>query len=253
MKNHFFIAYAGNKRNEVESLYNEIKDKLDNIEYIIEPFCGSSAFSYYLSTKHPKKFKYILNDNNKHLINLYDVGSKEEELDKLILKLNEFSKDNNKEKYNKIIKEDKFENWFYKNKLYCLRPGFYPSDIKRQKTNFSNIKKVPIIKFLMEEDIELYEEMGEDIIELYKNNTKALIFIDPPYLNSCNDFYLDSKVNIYEYLSINTIDKMEATILLCLENNWIIKLLFNNFIKSFYNKQYEYSKKNTTHLIISNK
>jgi 16S rRNA G966 N2-methylase RsmD len=187
------------------------------------------------------------------LINLYDVGSKEEELDKLVLKLNEFSKDNNKEKYNKIIKEDKFENWFYKNKFYCLKPGLYPIDEKRQKTNFSNIKKAPIIKFLMEEDIELYEEMGEDLIELYKNNTKALIFLDPPYLQSCNDFYLESRVNIYEYLSINTIDKMEATILLCLENNWIIKLLFNNFIKSSYNKKYEMTKKRTTHLIISNK
>ena len=65
--------------------------------------------------------------------------------------------------------------------------------------------------------------------------------------------YLDTQVNIYEYLSNNTIDKMKATILLCLEDNWIIKLLFNKFIKSSYNKQYEVSKKKTTHLIISNK
>ena len=47
-------------------------------------------------------------------------------MDKLILKLNDFSKDINKEKYDKIVKEEKFENWFYKNKVYTIRPGFFP-------------------------------------------------------------------------------------------------------------------------------
>ena len=68
MKNHFIIPYFGNKRMEVENLYNVIKDKLDEVDIIIEPFCGSSAMSYYISTQHPKKIKYILNDNNKKLI-----------------------------------------------------------------------------------------------------------------------------------------------------------------------------------------
>ena len=67
-KNHFFIPYAGNKRSEVEKIYDSIKDKLNDIEYIVEPFCGTSAFSYYMSLRHPKQFKYILNDNNKYLI-----------------------------------------------------------------------------------------------------------------------------------------------------------------------------------------
>ena len=55
-KNHFFMGYAGNKRNEVGTIYDSIKDKLTDIEYIVEPFCGTSAFSYYMSLKHPKKF-----------------------------------------------------------------------------------------------------------------------------------------------------------------------------------------------------
>ena len=64
MKNHFIISYAGNKRQESNYIYEYIKDKLNDIEYIIEPFCGSSALSYYLSTLYPHRFKYILNDNN---------------------------------------------------------------------------------------------------------------------------------------------------------------------------------------------
>ena len=120
------MPYYGNKRNEVEGLYNEIKDKLDEIEIIVEPFCGSSAFSYYLSLKHPKKFKYILNDNNKYLIELYEISTNLEKINELIETLKIIHKDMNKEKYNIICKEERFENWVYKNKIYNIRPGLFP-------------------------------------------------------------------------------------------------------------------------------
>ena len=49
-----FFAYIGNKRNEVVDLYNTLD--LKNIDYIIEPFCGSCALSVYISIKHPKQY-----------------------------------------------------------------------------------------------------------------------------------------------------------------------------------------------------
>ena len=69
---------------------------------------------------------------------------------------------------------------------------------------------------------------------------------------ACNNFYSDSKVNIYEYLYFNRITDMKALLLICLENIWIIKLLFLNNIKNEYAKKYQTTKKNTSHLIISN-
>ena len=250
-KNHFFISYHGNKRNEFNNIYDQIKDKLDNIEIIVEPYCGSSAFSYFLSVKHPKKFKYILNDNNHYLMQLYDTGSNKKLLNDLISKLNEFSKDLTVNKYNDIVKVDKFENWFYKHKIYNIRPGLYPIN-RTIKTDFEDLKEAPIMHFLNNERFELYNDDGINILEHYKNNKKALIFLDPPYLISCNSFYKDCNVNIYEYLYNNQINKMKAYVVLCLENNWIIKLLFKDFIKFEYDKQYELSKKNTSHLIITN-
>ena len=65
MKNHFIIAYPGNKRQEVEIIYKNLD--FNNITTIIEPFCGSCALSYYISTIHPKKYKYILNDLDHYL------------------------------------------------------------------------------------------------------------------------------------------------------------------------------------------
>jgi site-specific DNA-adenine methylase len=45
MKNHFYISYFGNKRNEVIDIVKCIP-KLETYEKIIEPFCGSCAISY---------------------------------------------------------------------------------------------------------------------------------------------------------------------------------------------------------------
>ena len=67
------MAYFGNKRQEVENIYIEIKEDLLKCDKIIEPYAGTSAMSYYISTLHPKRFTYIINDNNPHLINLYKI------------------------------------------------------------------------------------------------------------------------------------------------------------------------------------
>ena len=71
MKNHFYISYPGNKREEVENIYNLID--LNDITTIVEPFCGTCAMSFYISTKHPKKYKYIINDNNEYLKEMFDI------------------------------------------------------------------------------------------------------------------------------------------------------------------------------------
>ena len=71
---------------------------------------------------------------------------------------------------------------------------------------------------------------------------------------ACNDFYENSKVNIYEYFVYHKIGKEKAHIYLILEDVWIIKLLFKEcIIKCQYDKKYEHSKKKTKHVIYYNK
>lgn len=251
MKNHFLISYAGNKRTEVEILYNQIINKLDEVETIIEPFCGTSAFSYYISTKHPKKFKYILNDNNKNLIDLYKIASDENKFKEFIIEVNEILKDITKEKYDNLDVKNLI-GWFITHKIYCIHPGIFPSDEKRIKRYINNLIDCTIINFLRNEDIIFLNEDAINVMNNYKDNDKNLIFIDPPYIKSCNDFYLNTNMNIYEYLYNNKIDLQKAIILLCLEDNWIIKLLFVNNIVNQYNKLYQQTKKKTSHLIIHN-
>lgn len=260
-KNHFIYPYFGNKRTEAAYIIENIKDSLLKCDTIVEPYCGSSAISYHISLLYPKKFKYILNDNDKQLINLYNLVKDEKELDKLIIKLNDISKDINKEKYNLLKKDEntKLENFLYIRMIYQIRPNLFPTEKeqKRIKKDFSYIKDLPIIKFLKNEDVEIYNNDGIDILEKYNNNEKNLIILDPPYLMSDNlSYYSDikRKRNIYEYLFNNDIKKMNASIILILEKIWIIELLFNNCINDEYEKKYfNQNKRKTKHIIIKNK
>ena len=254
MNNHFFISYSGNKRKEVKLIYEQIKDNLENITTIIEPFCGSSALSYYLSTIHPGKFKYILNDNNKILIDIYKIFQEPLKLDEFVLRLNEMSIDINKEKYLTYVKKANEcpYCWYYIHKICQIVPGLFPIKGKI-KTDFEFIKKSPIINFIRTENIEFSHIDAISIFDTYKNDTNNLIFLDPPYMNTCNTLYKCPTINIYEYLLINKIDPLNSFVVLCLEDNWIIRFLFATNKTTTHDMRYEQSKRNTKHIIIVNK
>ena len=251
MKNHFYISYAGNKRQEVKTIYDTID--FTNIKTIVEPFAGTSAMSFYISTQQ-KNLNYVLNDNNEYLYDMFNIIRDDDALSKFENKINNEILPlikNNKESYNKYLKENKnIYGWFIANKFYAIRSGMYP-----QNGAFKNIdiKQCPIYEFYKNNNITFTKLDGIEIYEKYKSNKNNLILIDPPYLEACNDFYADSKVNIYEYFYNNKIEKEKAHVYLILEDIWIIKLLFDGFMKCQYDKTYETTKKKTKHVIYYNK
>lgn len=253
MKNHFFIGYAGNKRNEVDNILSYIEEltNLNNIETIVEPFCGTSALSFFISTKYPKKFKYVLNDLDKNLIELYKIATDPQKLKKFNEELNlKVKLILNKEAYNLIKSENTFMSWFITHKIYAIKSGLYKLGYVPQEYNLID---VPIVHFLQTESITFSNVDGIEILKEYNDNDKAIIFLDPPYLIAENSFYNSTKTNIYEYLYHHNINYLNAFIVLVLEDNWIIKLLFKDDIKKTYNKLYQGSKKQTNHLLISNR
>jgi site-specific DNA-adenine methylase len=256
MKNHFIISYFGNKREEVKLIYESIKNNIEDKEFIIEPFCGSSALSYYISLQHPNKYTYVLNDNNQFLIKLYNICKDDNLLNNLCEKLNEmYDIAQNKEDYLKISKKSKDDYicWLYIHLFYCIRPGLFPTTKIIKKERINNIKKAPIINFLKTEKIEISCDDWKNIYNKFKDNKKAFMFFDPPYLSSCNSHYMCPDVNIYENFYNNNICLLDSTIYLCLENIWIIKLLFKDYQKIIYDKMYQPSKKNTSHILVLNK
>jgi len=102
-KNHFYIGYAGNKRTECKDIYDSIN--FNNIETIVEPYCGTCAISYYISLNKPN-MKYILNDSNDFLKEMYEIL------------IDDIKKGKFKEEYKKIVSDiDKIKNNLF---IICL-------------------------------------------------------------------------------------------------------------------------------------
>ena len=270
MKNHFFFSYAGNKRQEVEHIYENINFK--NIDTIVEPFCGSSALSYYIWTQNrTKNYKYILNDLDSNLIELLRLvrDDKYKEIEDDVNKKREeilFYEDDMieaKKIYNEYVKQKDLKGYVFGNRYRAMTPGMFPSrDYKTRFNNILNIPEIPIYDFLKTADIEIYNEDANKIIEKY-DNKKSFIFLDPPYIASCNNFYStdtgENINNIYEMLSSKGLKNFKCKILICHENNWLFKILFKDYLdgEKEYKKQYDSNlqgkgKKITTHIVVKN-
>jgi site-specific DNA-adenine methylase len=254
-KNEFFFGYAGNKRKEVKYVIDYINEKTDifngeNHYTIVEPFCGSCAISIKISQLYPNQFTYVLNDCNKLLFDLLKIAKDEDKFLSFQNELNEKIKTIiNKEVYLECIKEKTLIAWFIKNLIYTIRPGMYNFNYKPKTYDFTN---KGIISFLRNENVIILNNDGTEVYEEFMGKTRCVIICDPPYLDSCNEFYSSKTTNIYEYVAKSNINNNMAKTIFILENNWIVKLLFANNLFIEYDKTYEGSKKKTTHLMISN-
>jgi site-specific DNA-adenine methylase len=263
MKNHFIFSYVGNKRDEVEKIYENIN--FDNIDTIIEPFCGSCALSYYIwSLNKDKNYKYILNDLDNDLIDLI-LLIKNGNIDDINNDINKLFDDiryiddplDAKKKYMDVINNNGIYGYYIKHKYYSIRAGLFPlASYKRMKK--TELEKTPFYDFLKNADIEITCGDGVEIIKKY-DNKKCFLFIDPPYLQSHNAAYdnntNNNMDNIYEYLLKIKLCNLKSKTLICHENNWLFNMLFKEYFygECEYCKKYASSKKKeTVHILARN-
>lgn len=260
MKNHYFTSYSGNKRKEIKDILPFIN--LDNITTILEPFAGSSAMSYYISTVYPNKFKYILNDNDKINYDLFHISRDAErtqdfndKINQIIDEFNTYTDDVNRKIFYNNIDTKTTEGFLFKCKYCSIRSGFYPMMNRLNKIKPYKLQDYPVYHFYNNENI-IYENIdGVEFINKYNENDDKLFLLDPPYLASCNDFYNNKDINVYEWIVSNEdlLLNSKNKIIFILENIWIIGMLLKKFKVLFeYDKQYSLSHKKTTHIIYSN-
>ena len=258
MKNHFFISYFGNKRCEVKEIYDtlDLKDK----KIIIEPYCGSSAMSYYISTLHPKKFKYILNDNSAPLIDLYHIFKDPEKLtefkrqyNKILTEMKGLPYIQRRALYNSTIKDGGTLGFYLGTKINGHRQYLYPteSEVELRKLDNQIIRTMdcPIINFLRNEDITIISEDAIQIYKQYRDDSANIILLDPPYMMTCNSEYKGigslKTYDIYEELITNPNKKQN--IYLVAEGLWYLKLAYKKYLVKTYSKTYTgYNKKKST-------
>lgn len=255
--NHFFFRYAGNKRQEAKNFIN--KCSLDCIENVYELFCGSSSISFNLWLIYGDKYNYYLNDNSKMIIDIYNTF-KNEPLQEIEKKIKDIKNSiNNKEDWVSIFKNnnnnDVYLNIFFLKYSKFGKLGFYDNDLRYLKKDFSlNKLQLQFLDFIKSPNVHISCDDWFNLFDKNKDNNKALFIFDPPYMDSCNDFYLEKNINIYEYFYKNKMENFRTNIYFILEDTWIVRMLFeNNEFIDTYGKKYQVSGKKTTHVIIKNR
>lgn len=258
----FYFPYSGSKRNEIKNIIELIN--LDLYDTIIEPFGGSVAFSRYLFNINKNK-KYIICDINDELIFFCNNFYKNkinviEDCKKKVIECD------NKIKYDEYIKnsinidnKDFLIYYLFKRKNYSIRVGLYPDNKKKIKLyKYDEKTKLCDIFF---ENVHYEIQDYKITMEKYKNNSKSLIFIDPPYINSCNELYCNQNIkknelnkvmeNIWKYI-YDFFNECKCNFIMIVNDNFFMKILFNKWFYKEYSKKYESTKKEVKHCIYTN-
>ena len=246
-RSNIIIRRLGAKDNDIKFFI----DYLPDTKYIIEAFGGSYALCRRVYDD--DKYIKIVNDNDSVLYSLYSnideylIYYKEmHDLINPLLLQNEKTAN-----IRKIISSANLNNHDkYFSYFFCANSAhgmFKKTPTGNTDFNYNLIKK-----------INFHNKDFREIIEEYKNNSEAFIFLDPPYLFSFNKAYeaQDNQgdmttiiIDILGYLKDKTI---KAKIMLIINKMNILEYIFKDFIKGTYKKSYSLTRRKDEHLIITN-
>lgn len=242
----FYFSYKGNKRNEII----HIKELLDNLEYkiLVEPFGGTCSVSRYIHENYKDKDLYI-NDINKDLCYFANNFRKYE--DEVLLNIKTVIENiKNKQDYKNYYKKT-----INKNIENCSEVDFLTL-ILFEKSCFRITKgryyeeKVPKFKGILKVKEKLnnffiknyyYNHEYKETFEKFRNNENALIFLDPPYVNSDSSDYDSNNKNQYSNMWEDIYDLFENSkckIIMIVNNNFFMRKVFNKFYYNCYEKNY---------------
>ena len=273
MKNYdFYYPYVGGKNRDIKFFESQlIEIDFKKIKYIVEPFGGSSALSRYLYfNKGLQDKKYLINDLDSQLIDFYKYvkryGSK-----KLIEEYNKVIENLDKDKYKLLYEEyktttdknRKLQLLFILSKL-CFRTRLGLLNTRDGRAKKKIDKPCEIDKFYKNKKVEYSNKDFKEILNKYKDNEEAFIFLDPPYFDSFNSYYItynkdrktkDKVIIDNTSIFIDILEFMKSCkckVMLIINSNKILEHIYKDFIKGDYDKIYQITKNKTKHLICTN-
>jgi hypothetical protein len=241
IQNKALFAYFGNKDKEMNTIMDNLPDMTD-IDIIIEPYCGSFSLIRHMILKYPNK-KYICVDNDKELITLYKTLQNDKKCDKLINFFETFEVQN-KEEYDNFKHMKTTESYLFTHVIYNIRNGLY--DPNKRKMNERDISKIREFN-VKYKNIDFIYDNAMNIIDIYKNNSRCFMFLDPPFLLTSN-FYSKDKDNTIELFLkfLTTINTLDSKILAVCGDNFLLKSYYeHNNINIKFITEIKYMNNNT--------
>ena len=267
-KSTFYFPYIGGKNKEFDLIAHFIK--FAGIDKIVEPFAGSGAFSFNCFWS-GFNGDFYLNDNDPFLIAfLKDVqknGSKHyiDWTNRII------GKELTKERHDAVIERHKtrptLETFFYYNKIYAFHKGLFPNRVGRRRRPFADDIFTEIDAFFRSKHVHYSNLDYSAIFNKFKEDKRALLFLDPPYFESFNNKYYayqngDTPDDVRMYRDIaEFIKTCKCKVVMVVNAHEYLKELFKGYIKHTYRKRYEIptrkkdgkvSQNKATHILVSN-
>lgn len=256
IKEKFPLVIYGSKTKELKKL--ERFFPLD-VKTVIEPFAGSFAVIRYFYSD--DKYMKIINDSDTDLINLY-------------LRIAE-DPDAISAYYDEILKNPEHSNsTLIKAQITALGcpkllDTFVIKGMFKGRTIISKQTTIkPLSAFFNKDNIDLFNEDWRVIMDEYKDNPDAFIFLDPPYFNSFNLAYYEFKsdveaTNIAKDKNIKDNSLMfiemltylktsKAKIMIIISETALTDYILKEFKRFSYPKTYGTTGKKTNHIIYTN-
>jgi site-specific DNA-adenine methylase len=241
------VCRLGNKSRELHKFIDYVP--IDSNMLYVEPFAGSFALCRHLY-KLNKNLKFHINDNDTELFNIYTkIEEYRNEVNRFLQYFRQLEYYVRKDK----LKEYTFINNEFKEaiiKTYVVRGYIIKvsnKDVNDQSTiDILNKSRVTCLDYM-------------EVLNEYRDNEKAFIFLDPPYLFCNNSSYQKQHGERTEMdnsdMIINILEFMKSCACKCLlivNDLKIIRMLYKDMIKDTYDVVYQISKRKSKHLIITN-
>lgn len=242
------ISYQGSKRMEIDKI-NLYTPDLNACDKVVDVFGGGGVVSLYFKQKFPDK-TVIFNDLKTIQCKLFNLLKDKEKTKNLISKLEEYKY--NKESYEKLHKEyfDGKEQDVLK---YVILQHFaFRGILEKSRTmiNFREKKSRSSYKSLLK-----YHEILDDkfivmnydfrkVLNKYKDDEKAFIYMDPPYLTTnCESYHPFTKKDLDHLIECFKNPNYKCKMMLHIEFVGYTYDKLKDYIKFYYHKRYSRSSK----------
>jgi site-specific DNA-adenine methylase len=237
------IRRIGSKQNDIKHFSKYLP--LD-VKTVVEPFGGSFAVCKWFY-KDINKYNFHINDLDEEMYYIYKNVKEMLDVTKYLSTIFDKTQGYSVKKYLLSSNINKhISNYLIKNTI--INGGIF--------NNISPTGKYCVAETDILNNSKFTNEDYKTILEQYKDEKDAFVFLDPPYLFSNNSGYYPQTEDtdathiipyILEYLKIS-----KCKVMLIINKLGILEYLFKDFIKGEYQRIYQISNKKSVHLIITN-
>jgi site-specific DNA-adenine methylase len=255
----FCTCRLGNKQKDIK-YFKHLLPNQEDIDTVGEPFAGSFAVirnCFYnvpniLCADNDIEFKKTIDNRLKNLPEYYEFVKKFTEFTEPFI---------NRDKGRFILFQHKkiVKDWIEENK------GLLNIDFERDLSVRGMIKPFPTtMKYddlaVLYSRIQWFDDF-KTVLDKLKDNNRAFVFLDPPYLSSDNSQYYGNIATADKTVVDNTglfIDILnffktaKCKVMLVINRNAINEYIMKDYIKCIYSKQYSMSKRNDKLMVCTN-